>query len=180
MSMTDVGDSKTFREALEYLIGRIVAEAKREGVTLSEVERKMLYFSETGWSLPNILEVNAEFGRLYDTDEYEAKIARLIQSFLLREKAENEKECRVWIDAEAKLREGDYYMLVMIDAGSEHRGSKSRWLPTWSDHSPKREPGGRLRLWLTALACVVGIFALMAAFNLAFGSGWMRHAWINR
>ena len=47
----------SFREALEFLVGTIVAEAKRESVSLSDVERKMLYFSETDWSLPNILEV---------------------------------------------------------------------------------------------------------------------------
>jgi hypothetical protein len=31
------------REAKEYLVSRIVAEAQRENVSLSEVERKMLY-----------------------------------------------------------------------------------------------------------------------------------------
>ncbi len=34
--------------ALEFLISRIVAEAKRENAPLSDVERDMLYFSETG------------------------------------------------------------------------------------------------------------------------------------
>jgi len=64
---------KTEREAKEFLIGRILAEAERTGIEINEVERKMLYFSETGWSLPGILDVNAEFERDYDNDEYEAK-----------------------------------------------------------------------------------------------------------
>jgi hypothetical protein len=34
-------------EAKEFLISRIVTEAQRENVPLSEIERKMLYFSET-------------------------------------------------------------------------------------------------------------------------------------
>lgn len=165
MSMTDVRDFKSFKEALEYLVGRIAAEAKLEAIELSEIERKMLYFSETGWPLPNILEVNTEFERLYDTDEYEAKIARLIRSFLRRAEADNKEEFELWNKAEDKLREGDYYLLVMIDSGPPNGGSKSRWLPTWSDHPPTREPGDRLRLWLIALACVLGIFALMAALN---------------
>jgi hypothetical protein len=35
------------RDAKEFLIARIVREAQIEGVPLSEVERKMLYFDET-------------------------------------------------------------------------------------------------------------------------------------
>ena len=54
------------REAKEYLISGIVAEAQRENVPLSEVERKMLYFSETGWTLPDIMDVNDAFDREYD------------------------------------------------------------------------------------------------------------------
>ena len=38
----------TAREAKEYLIAQIVAEAEREHVPVSEVERKMMYFTETG------------------------------------------------------------------------------------------------------------------------------------
>ncbi len=36
------------REAKEFLASRIVAEAERENVPLSEIERKMLYFTESG------------------------------------------------------------------------------------------------------------------------------------
>jgi hypothetical protein len=37
----------TKREALDFLVREIVAEAKREGVQLSKIERKVLYSSET-------------------------------------------------------------------------------------------------------------------------------------
>jgi hypothetical protein len=37
------------REAKEFLISKIVAEARGENASLSEVERKMLYFTESGW-----------------------------------------------------------------------------------------------------------------------------------
>ena len=46
------------REAKEFLVARIVEEARREGVPLSEVERKMLYFSETGWTLPDMMQIS--------------------------------------------------------------------------------------------------------------------------
>jgi len=51
------------REAKEFLIARILAQAEHDGVALSDVERKMLYFSETGWTLPDIAAVNDEFDR---------------------------------------------------------------------------------------------------------------------
>ena len=65
------------REAKEFLVARIAEEAQREGVPLSEVERKMLYFTETAWTLPDIMEVNDQFDREYDAAEYEKKIADL-------------------------------------------------------------------------------------------------------
>jgi len=60
------------REAKEFLVAKIAEEAQREGVPLSEVERKMLCFSETGWTLPDIANgkapvhlVRTEDGRLF-------------------------------------------------------------------------------------------------------------------
>ena len=67
----------TGREAKEFLISKIVEEGQRENVPLSEVERKMLYFTESGWTLPDIMPVNEDFDREYDQDEYEHKIAKL-------------------------------------------------------------------------------------------------------
>lgn len=61
------------REAKEFLVSRIVEEARRENVPLSEIERKMLYFSETFWTLPHIMDVNDQFQREYDDREYERK-----------------------------------------------------------------------------------------------------------
>jgi len=168
------------REALEYLVGQVVAEAKLECIELSEVERKMLYFSETDWSLPNILEINEEFERLYDESEYEAKIAGLIQNLLRRAKAENEDDFELWKKAEDKLREGDYYILVMIDAVPSSGSSMSRWLPRLDDRRLPKEPGDRLRLWLTALACVAGTLALMALLNRFFGPGWTNYVFRKR
>lgn len=70
------------REAKEYLVDKIVAEARREDVPLSEIETKMMYFSETDWTLPDIREVNTAFERDYDEAEYEEKIAGLVRSLL--------------------------------------------------------------------------------------------------
>lgn len=63
------------REAKEFLVARIIEQAKRENLTLSEVERKMLYFSETHWTVPDMLEVNQRFDHEYNQDEYNLRKA---------------------------------------------------------------------------------------------------------
>jgi len=72
------------REAEEFLISRIVEEAQREGIVLSETERKMLYFSETAWTLPDMDTVSDEFDSAYNQRDYEKKIAfaRLANAFV--------------------------------------------------------------------------------------------------
>jgi hypothetical protein len=46
--------AQAVKNAKEFLVQKIVEQASREGVPLSEVERGMLYFSETGWAPPDI------------------------------------------------------------------------------------------------------------------------------
>jgi hypothetical protein len=67
------------RDAKEFIVGRIVREAERESVPLSEVERKMLYFSETASTLPDITDVKELFERECEEAKYERKIAGLVR-----------------------------------------------------------------------------------------------------
>lgn len=118
----------TAREAKEFLIARIVAEAGRENIPLSEVERKMLYFSETGWTLPDIMEVNDEFDRQYNQNDYEKKIARLIHKDAVRLRKENPHEFATWNSAVRKLSKEDHYLSVMIERASVGRsGISDNW-----------------------------------------------------
>src|ERR1700730_5260059 len=126
------------RDAKEFLIARIVREAQIEGVPLSEVERKMLYFSETHWTLPDIWDVNDAFGREYNSDEYESKIARLIQNARARSRKEDQADLQAWSDAILMLSTEDHYLLVMIDQAG----------------ASARPRGDLLRLWATGLAAV--------------------------
>jgi hypothetical protein len=61
------------RDAKEFLVARIVAEARSQGVPLSEVERQMLYFSETGWAPPDIMDISAKFDRECNQAEYDRR-----------------------------------------------------------------------------------------------------------
>ena len=51
------------QQAKEFLISQIIEQARRENVSLSEVEQKMLYFTEAEETLPDIYEVNEQFER---------------------------------------------------------------------------------------------------------------------
>jgi hypothetical protein len=106
----------TGRDAKEFLISRIVKQAQRQNVVLSEVERKMLYFSETAWTLTDIAEVNEAFDCEYDQREYEQKIANLIRKLCANARADNKEEFVTWREAVRTLRREDHYLLVMIDA----------------------------------------------------------------
>jgi hypothetical protein len=105
----------TAREAKEFLVAGIVAEAQRENVSLSEIERKMLYFSETDWTLLDMMEVNDAFDRDYDQDKYENKIAHLIRNATKRTRKDSPEEFASWISAARKLKKEDHYLSVMLD-----------------------------------------------------------------
>jgi hypothetical protein len=143
-----IGNVQTFgtaREAKEFLVTRIVTEAQRENVPMSAVERKMLYFSETAWTLPDIAEVNEAFDREYDQAEYERKIANLIRKLSARARAEDREELDVWREAVRTLKKEDHYLLVMI-AAAEASG---------------RPRGDFLKLLATALAIVAVLLAII-------------------
>ena len=132
------------REAKEFLISRIVAEAERENVLLSEVERKMLYFTESGWTLPDMMAVSEQFDSEYDQNVYEKKIAKLIRKAAKHDLKEFREEYDSWWSAIRFLKKEDHYILVMIGIAG------------------LRPAGDQLRLFGTALAIVacllLGIF----------------------
>ena len=102
------------REAKEFLISKIVLEAEREGVALSEVERKMLYFSETNWTLPDIQQIHDEFSSTCDQDDYEAKVVRLVRRAYRGLSKQSRDEYDKWWSAVHFLSKQDHYVSVMI------------------------------------------------------------------
>lgn len=131
------------REAKEFLVSRIVEEAQREDVVLSEPERKMLYFSEAGWTLPDMSAVANEFDSTHDWKDYEKKIARLIRNAAKRTRQQSPADYDDWWQAIRRLRTEDHYILVMIrQAGLRPRGDI-------------------LRLWGTGVGIVTVFVALI-------------------
>lgn len=100
---------------------RIASQAVQEGSPLSVVECKMLLFSETSPTFPDILEVNEIFDRDYDRNEYETKISNLIGHLRSSDRM-NPDANPTWTEAVRSLRGQDYYFMVMLDkAGGRER-----------------------------------------------------------
>jgi hypothetical protein len=138
------------RKAKEFLIGRILLEAQLEGVPVSELERKMMYFSESGWTLPDMEAVNETFSDEYDMMEYEQKIGSLVRHYLGRVRKADREQFKAWQEAVEVLKEEDHYLLVLIQA------------PTGESALPPSSRMLQLVAMGAALGCLVlGIWALV-------------------
>ncbi len=157
---------RTIREAKDYLASRIAAEAEQGGNPLSEIERKMLYFSETDWTLPEMAEVSAQFDAEYDQDEYERKVSGLVRKITARHHGNKKEEEESWDDAVAKLSEGDHYILVLV---SSDRSSAIGFLSSLGSNRI-RPPRDILKLWLTAFAVIFLGLGVVALWNWLFRS----------
>jgi hypothetical protein len=108
----------------QFLIDKVIEQAKLENVPLSQVERKMLYYTEVYPSLPDIYEANEEFERNYNTDDYEAKVASLLRNGRSRDQSQNPEREQQWRDALDALSRQDHYILVMVNQAFGFRQSK--------------------------------------------------------
>ena len=129
------------REAKEFLISKVLEEGERQGKPLSELERKMLHFTETEPTLPDMLEVSDRFDQEYDQWEYETKIVKLLKAAYHRDLKKSPSNAREWEEAVIRLKDEDHYILVMTD----------RALPI------TRRPIGNWRL-LVALTLIFAVY----------------------
>ena len=111
------------KQAKDFLVQQTAEQAARENTQLSDIEKRMMYFTESdSASCDNPLELNDEFEAQYDTAAYEAKISGLLHRAYERLKVENPERKREWNLAIRALRRGDHYLLVLWDSSppSEH------------------------------------------------------------
>jgi len=107
------GDSM---QAKRFLVSRIVEQARRQNEPLSDLEEKMLYFSERYPTLPNMMEVNEQFEKELGSDEYEAKISRLARSAYHYDKRESPENTPLWKVAKKLLSKEDHYIMVLLNS----------------------------------------------------------------
>jgi hypothetical protein len=99
----------TQREAKQFLANKIIFEADRKGSPLTDIEKRMLLFSEQEPETVTGLPADA----IENTgEEYEMKITSLLKAAYEREK-DISGEGQNYKDAYAKLQEGDHYISVM-------------------------------------------------------------------
>ena len=102
----------------------IASQAQFEGIPLTEIERKELYFSKAA---PETAEIHAEFERNYNRYDYEKKITALIRTARKRDLKANEENEELWKKALQALSDGDQYLaeLVREAASSAHAASST-------------------------------------------------------
>jgi hypothetical protein len=111
------------KQAKDFLVEQTAEQAALEGVPLADVEKRMMYFTESDpASCDDPIALNDAFEAQYETKEYEAKISRLLHHAYTRLKQEDPERTRNWDQAIRTLRKGDHYFLVMWDTKppSEH------------------------------------------------------------
>ncbi len=124
----------TVREAKDFFISRIVEQANREHHPLSDVEKRMLSFTETApEASPGLMETVAEFEPAHDDAKYEQKIAGLLnrayRADLDRARQTREGDPRlIYGQALGLLRTEDHYITIMVEQGIGDKLSWGGWL----------------------------------------------------
>jgi hypothetical protein len=147
------------RQAKDFLVQQTAEQAALEGVPLSDLEKRMMYFTENGEMPENPIKLNDEFEAEYDSDEYEARISMLLRHAYGRIKKENPEAARQWNEAIRELRKGDHYLLVLCGQSS----------------SGERPPHDFLKLLGAGLlVSVLGVSVFLAADLIAdhYGIHW--------
>lgn len=135
----------------QFLISRVIDEALFEHVALSEVERKMLQYSEIHETSNLMREVNEEFEREYDSDEYEAKIINLLRN--ARDRDSSTGQGQMWHDAIKALKNEDHYILVMVHAA-------------FREYQKTLRPTHRLRDFILCVAIAAALLAVIFTIAL--------------
>jgi hypothetical protein len=104
----------TQREAKQFFVEKVVTQARLEGVPLSDVEHKMLSWSESDPELVVDPQLPERFASEISDEQYEKKVAGLLARRFAAEAADQATEAE-WKQAAEVLHQGDHYILVMLD-----------------------------------------------------------------
>ena len=119
----------TIREAKDFLVAQTAEQAALEGVPLSDLEKRMMYFTEGPEAIEDPSTLNEEFEAQYDIAQFEKKISRLMGHAYKRIKNQNPEIVRRWDAAIRVLRRGDHYILVLWGHPLK-RASLREWFAT--------------------------------------------------
>jgi hypothetical protein len=143
-------------KAKRFLVNRIVDQAKREDVPLTDVEIAMLGFAEAS-ATQKELEARAVFKRDYDDEKYEAKITKLLRDVYEMDKKMGRDE--IWeqsLDAVAD-DDPDVYLAVILKKAGLREPPQPWYLPEWRT---LRELGPTIALVLAGIIVVFTPFGV--------------------
>jgi hypothetical protein len=117
-------ETQTADSAKQFLLTKVLEQAQRDGVTLSEIEKRMLLFSEQSGS-DRDMQDEQEFDAECNDRQYEAKITKLFRRAYAHDKRTGDGK-NSWKEALDALREADIYALVMVDQAGIPRAKSYR------------------------------------------------------
>ncbi len=113
----------TCNSAKQFLLSKLHEQARRDGVALDEIERRMFLFSESS-DKPDF-EANEKFDKDYDSRAYESKVAKLLGRSHAHDRKTDDGKAS-WKDALKALSKEDFYGLVMVDQARIPRVDEAR------------------------------------------------------
>jgi hypothetical protein len=83
-------------QAKDFLVRQTAEQDLLEGVFLSDLEKRMMYFTEGEDSSEDSAKLDDEFETNFDSAAYEAKVSKLLNHAYFRLKRENPETARRW------------------------------------------------------------------------------------
>jgi hypothetical protein len=102
-------------EARRFFIDKVLAEARRQGIALTDAEQQMLGWSESEPDSIGDPELAERLAAEISDEDYELKVSALLKAALQRDLESDTHALDDYRRAYALLRQGDHYILVMID-----------------------------------------------------------------
>ena len=103
------------KQAKDFFVMQAAEQAAIDGVPLSDIEKRMMYFTESDpASCPDPLSLNDEFAAQFEAPEYEAKMFKLLEHASERLRKEDPERACHWDEAVGELMKGDHYILVLL------------------------------------------------------------------
>ena len=140
-------------EAKDFLVQQTTEQAALENVPLSDLEKRMMYFTETGECPEDPIALNDAFEATYDSAEYEAKISTLMHHAYQRIRKENRETARSWKEAIKQLSKGDHYVLILAYASD------------LAERPRERPPYDSLKLLGTAILVTFAMFMFIIVWD---------------
>ncbi len=102
-------------QAKKFFIDRIVLYAQKNNIPLTEAEKYMLGWTEVEKGFEINQELTQQFNEETSDAEYEKKMSSLVRSAYEADIKSDEEMKETYRNAYKMLKQGDHYLLIMID-----------------------------------------------------------------